>query len=116
MIGTHKGRKTTHEELEFVADLYREALSKRVPVQRYVAQRMNVSLSTSNKRIMASRKANLLPLVDEYLEPGKTNPICVFTISQNDLEQLTQIAMSKGVARSLSIREAVRQYIEANSN
>lgn len=116
MIGTHKGRKTTHEELEVVADLYREALSKRIPVQRYVAQRMNVSLSTSNKRIMASRKANLLPPHHEHLEQGKINPFCVFRISQNDLEQLNRIAMSKCIERSFALREAVRQYIEANSD
>ena len=115
MIGTHKGRKTTHEELEVVAELYREALSKRIPVQRYVAQRMNVSLSTSNKRIMASRKANLLPPHDERLERGKTNPICVFTISQNDLEQLNRIADATGVSRSSLVREAVHLYINVKS-
>lgn len=115
MIGTHKGRKTTHEELQIVADLYREALSKRIPVQRYVAQRMNVSISTSNKRIMASRKANLLPSHYDHLERGKINPICVFTISQNDLEQLNHMANAIGVTRSFLVREAVRLYVNVNS-
>jgi predicted transcriptional regulator len=111
----HKGKKATHEELKAVAELYREAQSKRISVQQYVAQEMNVAVSTANKRIMASRKANLLPPYVEDLEPGKSNPICVFTISQNDLEQLSQMANAVGVTRSSLVREAVRLYMNVNS-
>jgi hypothetical protein len=112
-MGPHKGKATTLEELQIVADLYREANSKDISTHQYVADEMRVSLSTAAKRIMASRKAGLLPPVDGYI-PGLIKPYCVFRLPHEDLEQLNNIAKAKGVTRSFAIREAVRLYAETN--
>ena len=112
-MGPHQGKARTQEELQIVADLYKEANSKGIPTQRHIADEMNVALSTASKRIMASRKAGLLPPVDGYV-PGVVKPYCVFRLPHEDLENLTNVAKAKGVTRSFAIREAVRLYAETN--
>ena len=112
-MGPHQGKARTQEELQIVADLYKEANSKGIPTQRHIADEMNVALSTAAKRIMASRKAGLLPPVDGYV-PGFVKPYCVFRLPHEDLEKLNNIAKAKGVTRSFAIREAVRLYAETN--
>lgn len=111
MTGPHQGKARTQEELQAVADLYREANSKGISTQQHIAHEMGVALSTAAKRIMASRKAGLLPPVDGY-ERGLKNPLCVFKLSKTELEKLDNIAKAKGVTRSFLIREAVRLYVE----
>ena len=111
MIGPHQGKVRTQEELQIVADLYKEANSKGISTQQHIAREMGIALSTAAKRIMASRKAGLLPPVDGF-ERGVKNPLCVFKLSQKELEKLDNIAKAKGVTRSFLIREAVRLYIE----
>ena len=111
----HKGKKATHEELKAVAELYREAQSRRISVQQYVAKEMNVAVSTASKRIMASRKANFIPPADENSKPGCQNSKCVFTLPNKEMDKLNHIAEAKGVARSSLVREAVRLYTKANS-
>lgn len=56
----HRGRAHSDEELQAVADAYREALRLGVPVQNAVAETFKVSRSTAAKRIMASRERGLL--------------------------------------------------------
>ena len=56
----HRGRAHSDEELQAVADAYREALRLGVPVQNAVAETFKVSRSTAAKRIMASRQRGLL--------------------------------------------------------
>jgi hypothetical protein len=56
----HRGRAHSGEELQAVADAYREAVRLGVPVQNAVAETFNVSRSTAAKRIMAARKSGRL--------------------------------------------------------
>ena len=56
----HRGRAHSDEELQEVADAYREAVRLGVPVQNAVAETFNVSRSTAAKRIMAARKRGYL--------------------------------------------------------
>jgi hypothetical protein len=56
----HRGRAHSDEELQAVADAYKEAERLGVPVQNAVAETFKVSRSTAAKRIMASRKRGFL--------------------------------------------------------
>ena len=56
----HRGRAHSEEDLQAVAEAYREAVRLGVPVQNAVAETFNVSRSTAAKRIMASRQRGLL--------------------------------------------------------
>ena len=56
----HRGRAHSDEELQAVAEAYREAVRLGVPVQNAVAETFNVSRSTAAKRIMAARKSGRL--------------------------------------------------------
>ena len=56
----HRGRAHSDEELQAVAEAYREAVRLGVPVQNAVAETFKVSRSTAAKRIMASRERGLL--------------------------------------------------------
>jgi hypothetical protein len=114
-MGAHSGKALSQEELQTVAELYKDANRRGISTQRHIANEMGVARSTAAKRIMASRKANFLPSVDSWYAHGHTNPKCIFTISDKDLYQLNRIAKAKGVTRSFAIREAVRLYVEANS-
>ena len=66
----HGGRPYTDEELQHVANLYMTAWERQIPVQRSVADALDISLSTAAKRIMAARKRGLIP---NDLRKGKTN-------------------------------------------
>jgi hypothetical protein len=59
-FGTQRGRRLSHDQLETVAEVYREAYRDRKPVTKAVADATGCSLSTAGKRIMAARKAGLL--------------------------------------------------------
>lgn len=112
-IKAHQGREHSTEELHIIADLYEQALDKRIPVQRHVAKNTGVSLSTATKRIMAARKAGLLPPPSRpTLVKGQ---LCVFKIMDNELAQLEAIAKTKRTSRSAVLREAVYEYIKTNS-
>lgn len=56
----HRGRAHSDEELQEVAEAYKEAVRLGVPVQNAVAETFNVSRSTAAKRIMAARKRGYL--------------------------------------------------------
>ena len=56
----HRGRAHSDEDLQAVAEAYREAVRLGVPVQNAVAETFKVSRSTAAKRIMASRERGLL--------------------------------------------------------
>ena len=56
----HRGRAHSEEDLQAVAEAYREAVRLGVPVQNAVAETFNVSRSTAAKRIMAARKSGRL--------------------------------------------------------
>lgn len=114
-MGAHSGKALSQEELQTVAELYKEANRIGVSTQQYIAKKMEVALSTAAKRIMSSRKANFLPPTDSWYTHGHTNPKCIFTISDKDLDRLNRIAKAKGVTRSFAIREAVSLYLETNS-
>jgi hypothetical protein len=114
-MGAHSGKALSLEELQNVAELYKDANRRGIPTQRHIANEMGVAISTAAKRIMASRKANFLPSTDSWYAHGHTNPKCIFTISDKDLDQLNRIAKAKGVTRSFAIREAIHLYLETNS-
>ena len=59
-ISCSAGIFDSDEELQEVADAYREAVRLGVPVQNAVAETFNVSRSTAAKRIMAARKMGYL--------------------------------------------------------
>lgn len=59
---SHQGRAHSDDDLQAVADIYMAAHKARIPVQRAVANAQGISLSTAQKRIMAARARNLLPL------------------------------------------------------
>jgi len=54
------GRRYTDYELERVAQIYRDAYKARVPVQRAVADALEIPLSTAVKQIIAARKRGLI--------------------------------------------------------
>jgi hypothetical protein len=56
----HKGKKLTDDELTSVADVYRDAYSKGLSVQKAVADAFGLCPSTAGKRIMKARQAGLL--------------------------------------------------------
>lgn len=58
--GAHSGKPLTHDDLQLVADLYREAHQAGYAIHRHVAERLGVSKSTAGKRIVATRRAGLL--------------------------------------------------------
>lgn len=57
----HRGREHGDEELREVAKIYEAALKAQQPVQKTVADKLGVPLSTAAKRIMAARKRGFLP-------------------------------------------------------
>jgi hypothetical protein len=60
IAGSHRGRATTQQELEEVADVYTKAWGLGQPVTEAVAKHFTIAPSTAAKRIMAARKAGLL--------------------------------------------------------
>ncbi len=58
--GAHSGKPLTHDDLQLVADLYREAHQSGYAIHRYVAERLGVSESTAGKRVVTARRAGLL--------------------------------------------------------
>jgi len=54
------GRRYTDYELERVAQIYRDAYKARVPVQRAVADALEIPLSTAVKQVIAARKRGLI--------------------------------------------------------
>lgn len=61
--GPHRGRSSTRAELERVAAAYMDAVNGPGGVTRAVADACGVSESTAGKRIMAARRAGLIPEV-----------------------------------------------------
>jgi len=57
----HQGRAHSDHELEVIAAVYSMAFNGRLPVQRTVAETLNIPISTAVKRIMAARKRGLIP-------------------------------------------------------
>jgi hypothetical protein len=114
-MGAHSGKALSQEELQTVAELYKDANRRGISTQRHIANEMGVARSTAAKRIMASRKANFLPPTDSWFRLGYKNPTCVFTIPNKELDQLNHIVKVKGFTRSFAIREAIRLYIETHN-
>jgi hypothetical protein len=56
----HQGKKLTDDDLSSVADVYRDAYSRGLSVQRAVAEAFGLCPSTAAKRIMKARQAGLL--------------------------------------------------------
>lgn len=113
-IRAHQGREHSIEELQIIADLYEEALDKSIPVQKHVAKNTGVPLSTATKRIMAARRAGLLPPPSRpTLVEGQ---LCVFKIMDKELAHLEAIANAKRTSRSAVLREAVHEYIKTSSH
>ncbi len=55
-----EGRRYTDFELQRVAQIYRDAYKSHIPVQRAVADVLQIPLSTAVKQIMAARKRGFL--------------------------------------------------------
>lgn len=60
-LAPHHGRAHTEQELKAVADIYLKAWELRIPVQRAVAEALDIPVSTAVKRIIAARKQGLIP-------------------------------------------------------
>jgi hypothetical protein len=60
-LAPHHGRAHTEEELKIVADIYLKAWEVKLPVQRAVANELNIPISTAVKRIIAARRLGLIP-------------------------------------------------------
>ncbi len=56
-----EGRRYTDYELERVAMIYQDAYECHIPVQRAVADALEIPLSTAIKQIIAARKRGLIP-------------------------------------------------------
>ena len=59
--GPKRGQALTFEDLNEVADAYNHAWLSFMPVTAAVAAACNVAQSTAGKRIMAARRAGLIP-------------------------------------------------------
>jgi hypothetical protein len=59
--GPHRGRRISDAELERTAGAYLAAWRAGEPVTAAVAEALGLSSSTAGKRIMAARRAGLLP-------------------------------------------------------
>ena len=55
-VKAHSGRPHSDDELQSVANVYRIAYAKSLPVQQTVAKTLGIPLSTAAKRIMAARR------------------------------------------------------------
>lgn len=62
-LGPQRGSAITDDQLHAVAEAYRQAKNKGVPVTRAVAEAFNISESTAGKRIMKARQQGYLPAV-----------------------------------------------------
>lgn len=60
-VKAHSGRPHSEDELQSVANVYRIAYEKSLPVQQTVAETLGIPLSTAAKRIMAARRQGLIP-------------------------------------------------------
>jgi len=72
------GRRYTDYELERVAIIYRNAYKARVPVQRAVADALEIPLSTAVKQIIAARKRGFIdatPRVRNRDLPARTKVV-----------------------------------------
>ncbi len=58
--GAHSGKPLTDNDLQLVADLYREAHRTGCAIHRYVAEHLGVSESTAGKRVVAARREGFL--------------------------------------------------------
>lgn len=56
----HQGRAHSGEELRVIAEVYAKAFEGHLPVQRTVAETLNIPISTAAKRIMVARKRGLI--------------------------------------------------------
>lgn len=63
--GPDQGRTLTADDLQVVADLYKEAFRGGLPVQRYVAETLGVALPTAARRIALARRQGLIPPISE---------------------------------------------------
>ncbi len=73
-----EGRRYTDYELQRVAIIYRDAYKARVPVQRAVADALEIPLSTAVKRIIAARKRGFIdamPRVSNRDLPTRTKVV-----------------------------------------
>ncbi|MGK2947425.1 MAG: hypothetical protein ACSLFP_02550 [Acidimicrobiales bacterium] len=61
--GPRRGRALTRDDLQLVAEVYARAVASYLPVTEAVAEACHVSRSTAGKRIMAARRAGLIPEV-----------------------------------------------------
>ena len=59
-VGPHRGKPTTHKQLEKVAAIYNQAKATNQPVTQAVATALNISKSTAGKQIMKAREAGLI--------------------------------------------------------
>ncbi len=72
------GRRYTDYELERVAQIYRDAYKARIPVQRAVADALEIPLSTAVKQIIAARKRGFIdatPRVRNRDLPARTKVV-----------------------------------------
>lgn len=113
-IGPHQGKALTKEELQFVAELYKDAVGKRISTHQHVADELGIALSTAAKRIMQARKAGFIGKIGWY--GSGDGPYCSFKISKKEMDELTRLAQAKRVNRSEVIREAINAYIQQNKN
>ena len=58
--GPQSGKPLTTDELQLVAELYREARNLGIPTARHIAKTLKISESAVRKRISAARKSGLL--------------------------------------------------------
>ncbi len=58
--GARSGKPLTHDDLQLVALLYREAHNAGYAIHRHIAERLGVSESTAGKRVVTARRAGLL--------------------------------------------------------
>jgi hypothetical protein len=58
--GPQSGRPLSEDDLQVVANLYRDARERGLATGRYLAQHLHISESTATKRIAAARRAGFL--------------------------------------------------------
>lgn len=110
----HSGRQHSDDELQSVADVYRSAFKKSLPVQQTVAETLGIPLSTATKRIMAARRKGLIPKrkggAPLRVDPKgreRASARLVFALTPTQLAALQAKAKRRGVKVSVLVRELV---------